>query len=123
MQRHFLIALTAAMLTCAGGTAVAADNSGNNSSSDSGNSINKTYTSMDANQDGKVDQSEFTNYYDNSGLFDTWDADGDGYIDNDEFGDGLYGYYDDNGDGYIDDAEWQNGVMVDDRGDNGFWDM
>lgn len=81
------------------------------------------YGSMDANGDSNVSKDEFYAYYDDASVFDTWDANGDDSISDDEFVDGLWGYYDDDDDGAISDAEWENGIMVDDAGDNGFWDI
>lgn len=121
MKRYFLIALTATMLAFASGSAFA-DNGMSNDGSN-GSSNNDTFSTMDADGDGQVSASEFHNFYDDADVFDLWDANSDGWIDDDEFGDGLYGYYDDDDDGYISDAEWENGIMVDDYGDNGFWDI
>lgn len=117
MKRQLLIALAATLPALASSAALANDNADQNSGAN-----NDVYNSMDANGDNKVSEDEFHDYYVDSGIYDTWDADDDGWIDDDEFGDGLYDYYDDDDDGYIDDAEWENGVMVDDYGEYGFWD-
>lgn len=126
MKRHFLIAFVAALFAFAGTAVAAAENAGNDmdgaTSSDNGQ-MSQTYGAMDANADGQISQEEFDVYYTDVNVFRVWDANADGWLDEDEFGAGLFDYYDDNDDGYIDDAEWEDGVMVDDYGDNGFWDV
>lgn len=70
--------------------------------SDAGN-----YSNWDTNGDRLLDETEFDEFGIDSG-FDTWDADADGYINDDEFYDGKFEYYDENGDGYWDDDEWDD---------------
>lgn len=112
MKRSILLAVTATMLACTGSIAFAQD----------GADYDGVYSMMDDNSDGMVSESEFHEYYDQEDIFETWDVNDDGVIDENEFGDGLFSYYDDDHDDYIDDAEWEDGIMVDDYGDNGFWD-
>lgn len=121
MKRYFPLALIAIMLAFAGTAAIAADDSNNDVSQDTAQEkMNSgpgydTYVDMDANSDDRVSQDEFFTYYNddnNSGLFDSWDANDDGSIDNQEFNQGLYHYYDGDNDGYIMDDEWGNGGMM-----------
>lgn len=81
------------------------------------------YVTMDTNNDDQVSEQEFNAYYQQAGVYDRWDVNDDGRIGQQEFVEVLYIYYDDNDDGYIDDAEWEDALMVDDYGDNGFWDV
>lgn len=83
----------------------------------------RPFRTMDANNDGRISQAEFDAYAMQPGLYARWDVNHDGQVDQQEFVKVLYVYFDDNGDGYVDDAEWQDGVMVDDYGDNGLWDF
>ena len=110
MKKRYLP--VAMMLMFAGSTAFAANGS-----------ETEIYGAMDANDDDRVSEKEFSDYFMDSGIYDTWDVDGDGVLDEEEFGAVLYDYYDDDDDGYIDDAEWEDGIMVDDAGDEGFWDV
>lgn len=124
MKRQLLIVLVATMLAFAGGSAVAqSDSSDNGASNNANKSGDGTYQKMDADKDGQISEDEFRAYYDEAGIFDTWDVNDDEWIDDEEFADGLWDYYDEDDDGFISDAEWENGIMVDDYGDNGFWDM
>lgn len=116
MKRQVLIILTALLLVPTVGTAFAANNPGATGSD------SNIYNAMDSNGDNQISENEFNIYFESSGLFDRWDANDDGSIDDVELGDALYDYYDDDDNGYIDDAEWKNGIMVDDYGDEGLWD-
>ena len=127
MKRYFPIALAATMMAFVSAGAFAASNSNDVSDDTYQEKLNsdpvaQTYLDIDSNSDNRVSEDEFRAYYDESGIYDNWDVNDDGVIDDDEFVEVLYLYYDDNDDGFIDDAEWQDGVMVDDYGENGFWD-
>lgn len=74
---------------------------------------------LDDNADCMVSEDEFFDAYDESGLYDTWDANDDGMLSEDEFGEGLFTFYDDNDDGYIDEGEME---VSDDPDEQGFWD-
>lgn len=78
---------------------------------------------LDINDDDRISAVEFNDYYLDGGVFDTWDADRDGFLDDDEFSSGLFDIFDDDDDEYIDDMEWEAGLLMDDAGDDGFWDL
>lgn len=70
----------------------------------------------DTNSDGIIDESE----YDVIGFesdFDTWDLNGDSYLETDEFQDGIFSHYDANDDGY-----WENDEF-DDADEAGIFDI
>ncbi|MDV6317488.1 hypothetical protein [Chromohalobacter sp. HP20-39] len=74
------------------------------------------FSDWDLNGDGLIDEDEFNELgYDWD--YDTWDANSDGYLDSGEFYDGIYTTYDANEDGHWDDGEW------DDAGDDGWLDV
>lgn len=72
------------------------------------------YGEWDANDDGWIDEDEFKTGYQATGLFDEWDANNDGVLDEDELGDGLYNYYETSGDSMISEEEVEG---------EGYWDM
>lgn len=122
MKYLFVLAAIGTLLAFAGNTALADTSDG------AGDGVVNvvvvdTYTAMDDSNDGIVSKQEFSEYREDSAVFQAMDVNDDGRLGASEFGHGLYQYYDDNHDGYIDDAEWEAGLMVDDYGDNGFWDM
>lgn len=107
MKRYILLALIATLLAFTGGSAVAQEDC--------------EFTSeFDDSGDCMISEDEFYEYYETSGLFGEWDANDDGWIDSEEFGDGLYDYYDDNDDGLIDEGELE---VTDDPDEEGFWDF
>lgn len=109
MRPYYPLALTATLLALASNAALAGSTD--------------TYAAIDDNGDGRVSEREFHEYFRQSGVYDEWDNNDDGVIDDEEFADGLYDYYDDDDDGFISDAEWEDGALVDDYGNAGFWDM
>ena len=75
----------------------------------------------DANEDGVLDNEEFSAGFGESDVYSTWDADGDGMLSEDEFNEGVYGAYDEDDSGAIEEEEF--GDIGDDMGDGGFWDV
>lgn len=71
------------------------------------------YASWDANNNDMLEENEFYAGYEESGLFEVWDTNDDGSLDQDEFGEGLYGTWDANDDGMLE---------ADELEENGFWD-
>lgn len=71
------------------------------------------YDELDRNNDGLIDKEEFYAGYRDSGLFDDWDSNEDGFLVEDELGEGLYDYWDANDDGFIGKDEIEA---------HGFWD-
>lgn len=110
MQRPLMFAMTLTLAGCFSGSAL-------------GNVVVDTYSAMDDSNDGVVSKAEFHEYFLDASVFEAMDVNDDDRLGKREFGNGLFQHYDDDHDGYIDDAEWQDGIMVDDYGDHGFWDM
>lgn len=77
--------------------------------------------SVDRDKSGDITQEEWDAGFDDETLYSDWDANSDGVIDDDEYGDGLYDIYDTNDDGVWDDEEY--GLWYDDAGDAGIWDV
>ena len=61
----------------------------------------------DNNDDGFWDEDEFGSSYEDD--WSTWDADGDGGLNDDEFYDTTYGFADTNNDEGLDESEWSEG--------------
>lgn len=68
-----------------------------------------TYSDYDANADATVDMGEFSTAF-GSGLYDRFDLDASGAVDQTEFGQGLFGVFDANGDGVLSQEEYQAGA-------------
>lgn len=79
------------------------------------------FNEWDSNADGVVNYEEFDTGFDDEGLFDTWDANGDNMLDENEYGEGIFNTYDEDGNGDLSEDEY--GDFNDDAGDNGFWDV
>ena len=73
----------------------------------------------DTDKSGLIDEREFNEIGFDEGFadFDLWDGDDDRYLDSSEVYDGIYDGFDDNENGHWDGGEW------DDAGDAGFWDI
>lgn len=82
-----------------------------------------TIDTVDSDGDSQLGEDEFAGFYQECGIYADWDANDDEFIDEEEFSDGLFDMYDDNDDGFVSDVEWDDGHMVDDAGDDGFWDV
>ena len=65
------------------------------------------FDALDANDDAYLDSDEFNIVLDDAGLYDSWDADGDGYLVDNELYDGTYGTLDTDRDGVYTEAEYQ----------------
>ncbi len=74
----------------------------------------------DADGDGVVNQEEFTTGWSDVGTYGEWDADGDGSLTEDEFNAGVYDGYDVDDSGVIEDPEF--GDVGDDLGEGGLFD-
>ena len=69
--------------------------------------FSQVYDDFDTNGDGGIDQDEFNETYSNS--YDQWDVNDDGVIDDREFYDFTYDRLDTNSDEYLDNNEWDEG--------------
>lgn len=67
------------------------------------------YSDFDSNGDSQVDTTEFNDAYGN-GLYDTFNANSDDYLEQNEFGSGIYNVFDANGDGALSEDEYDGGV-------------
>ena len=73
----------------------------------------------------RFDQSQFSERFDDEGVFDTWDTDRSGWVDENEFTSASFGVWDANDDRYLDDDEWRTGMTAwgdDDFGMLNDWD-
>jgi hypothetical protein len=75
----------------------------------------------DADGDGLVNQEEFTTGWNDVGTYGEWDADGDGSLTEDEFNAGVFDGYDADDSGGIEEPEF--GDVGDDIGDGGLFDI
>ncbi len=78
----------------------------------------------DGDTDGTLNQDEFNqgwseNFGDGDSPFDAWDENGDGMLGEDEYNAGVFNSYDSDRNGTIDETEF--GDVGDDLGDGGFW--
>lgn len=69
--------------------------------------FSQVYDDFDTNMDGGIDQTEFNESY--SETYDQWDTNRDGTIDDREFYDTTYDRVDTNSDEYLDANEWNTG--------------
>lgn len=74
------------------------------------------YSDWDADSDGFIDENEY-NDMDLAADFDELDINDDSWVDSDEFYDGYFTAFDENEDGHWNDLEW------DDAGDAGLFDV
>lgn len=74
------------------------------------------YAEYDLNSDGMLDADEYGDAYNEE--WSTWDADGDGYLNDNEFYDTAYGWVDADNDDLISENEWNDGYnnLYDDYG-------
>ncbi|HDZ56059.1 MAG TPA: hypothetical protein ENI17_04530 [Pseudomonas xinjiangensis] len=75
----------------------------------------------DTNSSGIVEYNEWGTAYDNDGMFTDWDGDSDGVLSNDEYDRGLYNSYDADGSGDWNEDEFK--TFQDDAGDGGWLDV
>lgn len=73
----------------------------------------------DANADGSVSETEFTDEFSRTGVFEDWDTDGDGALTEGEFSTGAYRGHDADRDGAWNDAEWD--MAETEWSNDGFW--
>lgn len=64
------------------------------------------FTSWDTNTDEMWDDSEFETGIGETGLFNDWDVNDDGLFDDDELGDGIFDMYDADDDGFLNNEEY-----------------
>lgn len=75
----------------------------------------------DGNADGMIDADEFTEGF-GGGMFDDYDADGDGMVSRDEYGAGVFRTYDEDGDGMWSQTEagvWEDDALTSGREKDG----
>ena len=75
----------------------------------------------DTDGDGALNQEEFEAGFGEVGAYDTLDEDGDGALTEDEYNTGVFNSYDADDSGAIEEPEF--GDVGDDMGDCGFWDV
>lgn len=80
----------------------------------------------DADGNGSVSEKEFNDGWknirgDKGSVFEAWDEDGDGVLSEDEYNAGVFNSYDADDSGAIEEPEF--GDVGDDMGDGGFWDV
>jgi hypothetical protein len=75
------------------------------------------YNDWDTNDEVGIDLTEWEEGFD--GIYDSWDADDDGALSEDEFNTGAYDAYDQNDDGLLDENEFSTY----EEEDQGFWDI
>lgn len=71
------------------------------------------FADWDTNNDGQLSKEEFQAGYEETTLFNDWDVNDDGVLDEDEFSSGLYETWDYDGNGYLEEEEIE---------EHGFWD-
>lgn len=79
----------------------------------------EAFGDWDIYDDGGIDGTEWGAGFDESTVFDAWDADHDGRLTETEFHRGVFGAYDANDDGRLDEPEF--GDYRDDAGPGGLW--
>lgn len=87
-----------------------------------------SFTSLDANDNGKISKDEFYGLVSDAGIYSELDYDDDGLLDEEEFDeigfDSDFDYWDENDDGYLDSGEFYDGVYeYYDYNEDGYWDM
>lgn len=67
------------------------------------------FDTLDANGDSYLDEDEIAEWVDEEGVFQQWDSDADAELDADEIHGNAFALWDSNGDGTITETEWQTG--------------
>ena len=75
-----------------------------------GSALAQGLEAWDTDASGTISETEFDERFRGAGLFDDWDADGDGLVGSSELAEGLYGFWDANGDADLSVEEWDSGV-------------
>lgn len=75
----------------------------------------------DSNDSGVVEYNEWNSSFENDDLFADWDANEDGILSNDEYNQGLFNSYDTDGSGDWNEEEYN--AFTDDTGDEGWLDV
>lgn len=75
----------------------------------------------DTDGDGMLEYAEWDTNYDYDPIYALWDTDKSGSLSNEEFGTGLFNSYDADGDGKLNKEEYAH--FMDDAGDDGWLDI
>lgn len=78
------------------------------------------FSDWDTDDEVGISENEFGEGFDTGGVYDTWDADNDDMLTEDEFETGLYDTYDVNDDDVLDEEEFAN---YQEDEEQGFWDI
>ena len=73
------------------------------------------FIDWDGDEDGLIDESEWTEGWGDNAAFDEWDEDEDGLLSEEEYGRGVFGTYDEDDDGFLDEDEY--GAFEEDEDD------
>ena len=79
------------------------------------------YNTWDAEKSGSVDYNVWDTGFDNQGMFSRWDADRNGTLSDEEYGQGVYNSYDRDKSGDWNEEEYNR--FRDDAGDEGWLDV
>lgn len=77
----------------------------------------QTFQEWDTDTNQELSQDEWTQGFGETGIFDDWDANDDGMLEEDEFHEGVYSAYDQNDDDILDEDEFA------DYEEDNFWDL
>ncbi|MDY8110808.1 hypothetical protein U0C82_16835 [Fulvimarina sp. 2208YS6-2-32] len=81
----------------------------------------EAYSDWDTDGTAGINQEEFNTGFGEGGVYDSWDANSDGSLTEDEFNAGVYDGYDADDSGALEEPEF--GDVGDDMGDGGFFDV
>ena len=70
------------------------------------------FATLDLSGDSYLDADEVAEWADDSGTFETWDADSDSELDRDEISGNAFELWDEDGDGTISEDEWKEGTEL-----------
>ena len=72
--------------------------------------VHADFLGWDTNRDGEINEAEYESGFEDDEIFEKWDANGDGFIDGDEFGNRLYDISDMNSDDRLTVSEFDNAI-------------
>lgn len=81
----------------------------------------EAFEDWDADGSAVIEEEEFEAGFDEVGIYEEWDEDDDGLLSEEEFDAGVFNAYDADDSGVIEDPEW--GDVGDDLDEEGFWDF